>query len=130
MNTSILQKCLDELQKENPKLDYIRGMIETIIEMSTPYPIKITPPIMDIDIPPYQDKSKLSLMQLDHIEQLIKECGMSLNGESISDAIKRITDLDAIPDNFQSIKNFFAQIKGGVKMVDSSTSQGEIIKSQ
>lgn len=31
MNT--LQKCLEELDKEKPRLDYIRGMIETLIEM-------------------------------------------------------------------------------------------------
>lgn len=33
MNTNILKKCLEELSKEGPKLDYIRGMLETLIEM-------------------------------------------------------------------------------------------------
>lgn len=33
MNTSILQKCLAELQKETPDLSYIRGMLETLIDM-------------------------------------------------------------------------------------------------
>lgn len=34
MNTNILNKCVEELKKENPKLDYVLGMLETIIEMS------------------------------------------------------------------------------------------------
>ena len=32
MNKNILKKCLDELQKENPRLDYVRGILETLIE--------------------------------------------------------------------------------------------------
>jgi len=32
MNRKILQKCIDELNKENPKLDYVRGILETIID--------------------------------------------------------------------------------------------------
>lgn len=32
MNTSILKKCLDELNKENPRKDYVIGMIETLID--------------------------------------------------------------------------------------------------
>lgn len=34
MNNTILKKCLEELEKESPRLDYIRGMIETLIELS------------------------------------------------------------------------------------------------
>lgn len=34
MNTNILKKCLEELSKDEPKLDYVRGMLETLIEMS------------------------------------------------------------------------------------------------
>lgn len=33
MNTKILQKCLDALSQEPVSLDYIRGMLETLIEM-------------------------------------------------------------------------------------------------
>lgn len=33
---SILKKCLEELLKESPKIDYIRGMIETLIEIQSP----------------------------------------------------------------------------------------------
>ena len=34
MNTSILVKCVEELKKKEPKIDYILGMLETVIEMS------------------------------------------------------------------------------------------------
>jgi len=33
MNTTILKKCLTELSQETPKLDYVRGMLETLIEI-------------------------------------------------------------------------------------------------
>lgn len=36
MQTNILQKCVDELGKESPKLDYVRGMLETLIEIEKP----------------------------------------------------------------------------------------------
>lgn len=32
MNRKILQKVIDELKNEQPKLDYIRGILETLIE--------------------------------------------------------------------------------------------------
>ena len=45
MNTTILQKCLDELSKESPKLDYIRGMIETLLAITeSPKTVHITKP--------------------------------------------------------------------------------------
>lgn len=33
MNTSVIQKCITELQKESPDLSYLRGMLETLLEM-------------------------------------------------------------------------------------------------
>jgi len=33
MNTVILKKCVEELNKETPRLDYVRGMLETLIEI-------------------------------------------------------------------------------------------------
>lgn len=33
MNTGILKKVIEELAKSEPKLDYIRGMLETLYEM-------------------------------------------------------------------------------------------------
>jgi len=41
MNTSILQKCVVELKKDNPKIDYILGMLETVIEMSNVPPTSV-----------------------------------------------------------------------------------------
>ncbi len=35
MNTNILRKCVEELKQESPKIDYILGMLETVIELST-----------------------------------------------------------------------------------------------
>lgn len=34
MHTTILQKCVVELKTDKPKIDYILGMLETVIEMS------------------------------------------------------------------------------------------------
>lgn len=42
MNNSILKKCLDELQKDNPRKDYVIGMLETLIELQAPQPIHAT----------------------------------------------------------------------------------------
>lgn len=44
MNTSILRKCLEELGKDSPKLDYIRGMLETLIEMQGAQKTVLLPP--------------------------------------------------------------------------------------
>lgn len=34
MNRNILQKCIDELKEPvSPRLDYVRGMLETLLEM-------------------------------------------------------------------------------------------------
>lgn len=34
MNTKILQKCVDELKQDKPKIDYVLGMLESVIELS------------------------------------------------------------------------------------------------
>jgi hypothetical protein len=40
MSTHILQKCLEELNKEVPRKDYVIGMLETLIAMKhEPLPI-------------------------------------------------------------------------------------------
>ncbi len=45
MHPNLLQKALDELNKESPKLDYIRGILETVIEISPkPTPLRSIPP--------------------------------------------------------------------------------------
>lgn len=39
MNTAILSKCLEELGKESPNIDYIKGMLETFIVLTGGQPI-------------------------------------------------------------------------------------------
>lgn len=34
----IIQKCVEELNKETPRLDYIRGMLESVLLSSEPFP--------------------------------------------------------------------------------------------
>ncbi len=50
MNTAILQKCITELQKDAPDLSYLRGMLETLMEMQESKP-SLPPriPILPID---------------------------------------------------------------------------------
>jgi hypothetical protein len=55
---NILQKCIDELAKENPKLDYIRGMLEVLVEQEpekpTVAPITFTPaPPVNLNVNPH-----------------------------------------------------------------------------
>ncbi len=45
MNASILQKCLTELQKAEPDISYLRGMLETLIEISGAGQLKYNAPI-------------------------------------------------------------------------------------
>ncbi len=33
MNRTVIEKCLQELSVENPRLDYVRGMLETLLAM-------------------------------------------------------------------------------------------------
>ncbi len=44
-NTTILKKCLTELESETPRLDYLRGMLETLIELQEDAPVKAEPPL-------------------------------------------------------------------------------------
>lgn len=37
---SVIQKCVEELGKDSPRLDYVRGMLETLLSLNT---IEITP---------------------------------------------------------------------------------------
>lgn len=44
MNTPILKKCIEELQKESFRKDYVLGMLETLVEMqSSIQPIGLAP---------------------------------------------------------------------------------------
>ena len=43
MNTKILQKCVDELNKEQPNIPYIKGILETLIEVTGQSVVPINP---------------------------------------------------------------------------------------
>lgn len=67
----IINKVLEELKSENPKLDYIRGLLEAISEEETivKYPIVIPP---DYSLPnntglPLDEASVLEAQARDHI---------------------------------------------------------------
>ena len=32
----VIRKCVDELSKEEPRLDYVRGMLDTLLSMNAP----------------------------------------------------------------------------------------------
>jgi hypothetical protein len=34
-----LQKCIEELKKDAPSLDYVRGILETLMDMQVPLPV-------------------------------------------------------------------------------------------
>lgn len=40
MSNKIIRKALDELNKENPKLDYIRGMLEVLVDDEPVKPVE------------------------------------------------------------------------------------------
>jgi hypothetical protein len=73
---NILQKCLDELSKESPKLDYVRGMLETLIEMQTPINIKKTfaetvgpaNPIITTGLPPMPNLEKIKAIAAESMQ--------------------------------------------------------------
>lgn len=34
MNSSVIQKCVEELAKDDPRLDYVRGMLDTLLSLN------------------------------------------------------------------------------------------------
>ncbi len=65
-NTGILKKVLEELSKDSPRLDYVRGMVETLVDMQetgqpvTPVHItrgESTP--LDTPLPPLGDLNRI-----------------------------------------------------------------------
>jgi len=36
MNTHLLRKCLEELKKDSPKIEYVCGLLEAMIEFEAP----------------------------------------------------------------------------------------------
>ena len=68
MHTAILQKAVDELKKESPRLDYICGLLETLIEIS-PKPPQLVFPVAQ----PSTIKSPIKLGPLGPIQEPPKE---------------------------------------------------------
>lgn len=59
----VLNKCVEELAKESPRLDYVRGMLDTLLSIQEPMKsrqIDVTPlpqfpyPGTGVNIPPVQ----------------------------------------------------------------------------
>lgn len=45
MNVNVIRKCLDELAKAEPRLDYVQGMLETLIELNETVPTTTMAPL-------------------------------------------------------------------------------------
>lgn len=42
---NLLKKCIDELAKPEPKLDYVRGILETLAEQEDKPVVPVVPPV-------------------------------------------------------------------------------------
>lgn len=71
MNTSLLKKCLDELSADHPRLDYMKGILETLIEMSSNTTSILSYPSIPVYTPPYVVTS--STMNLKEADKAIDE---------------------------------------------------------
>lgn len=47
---NLLKKCIEELAKQEPKLDYVRGILETLAEQEPEKPI--VPPVSSTPVSP------------------------------------------------------------------------------
>lgn len=48
MNNNLITKCLTELNKESPNISYIKGILESILELSNPSPTTSFPGSLNI----------------------------------------------------------------------------------
>jgi hypothetical protein len=80
MHTLILKKCVEELKKENPKIDYILGMLETIIELSNE-PIKNS-------IIPHQERGREDRLETPNSQRGGAETLREEEGNPIPDFLK------------------------------------------
>lgn len=47
----ILKKCIEELEKDCPNVDYVRGMLETLYEVNTPIgPVRVSSAVEQITV--------------------------------------------------------------------------------
>jgi hypothetical protein len=55
MNKKTLQKALDELNKDTPRIDYVRGILEVLIgddeTTTTPIALPVTPQVNIVEPP-------------------------------------------------------------------------------
>jgi hypothetical protein len=61
MNTKILQKVLEELQKNKPRLDYVRGMIESLVDMDDK-PLNISHTSGPVATPNFYERSSTTVV--------------------------------------------------------------------
>ena len=93
MNRKLIQKIIDELNKENPKLDYVRGILETVLE----------------SIPEDFPMQKLKILNIGSEKQPVHIAGemseaeiMDAKARAAIENIKRIT---AVSEETNVIKN-------------------------
>lgn len=51
MNSKILQKCVDALKQDNPDLSYVRGMLETLIDIDVKDAPATVVPVITSSVP-------------------------------------------------------------------------------
>lgn len=143
MSNKIIKKALEELNKESPRLDYVRGMLEVIAEEDEkPFSILTSSGIhndaveaakqlpMDSEVNGQKVKSNL-LIQDKKIQDLLSEMSAILIPEkTIEETVKKYTKLDFLPDNFTQIISILESMKDKVKIVDSTEQGGTTITKQ
>ncbi len=73
MNPQLIKKCLDELDKDSPRMDYIRGILETLYEMQTPTnasPTRLPINIIREPLKPLHDLSEEDILDKQTQERL------------------------------------------------------------
>lgn len=80
MNTNILKKCIDELKKEKPEIQYVLGMLETLYEIQKPTVIVPgTPTIKSTEVKDIDEKAMLDAKAKAAIDEIKR-----LEAESVS----------------------------------------------
>lgn len=131
MSTKIIKKALEELNKDNPRLDYVRGMLEVIAEEDeTEHYFGSS--LNENNIVPIVDNIKSSnlLVQDKKIQELISGLGFNNMLNTIEENVKSLTGIEMKPENFTEIINKLEQVKDKVKVVDATEAGGTTITSQ
>lgn len=75
MNNTIIKKCLDELQKESFRKDYVIGMLETLYEMSEktqPRAEFAQPKVYNVEVPTSDEGQVLDLAAKAKLSEVMK----------------------------------------------------------